>query len=668
MRVLVFRPQPDAERSARALSDRGQKPIVAPLFVVAPGAEPPPEGPFDAVVLTSANAVPALEKAPQAWRDDLPAFCVGVRTANAARELGFATRTAKGNRADLLALIVEHLPPAQKLLLVAGHDRHEDLPEQLRAAGHEVTIWTAYEAQAVEALPEPAVEALRGGSADAALHYSPRGTQVFLALAGKAGLTAQALALPHVVLSAEVAAALISAGADTVLVAEHPEEAALFAALDQLPARILLNGDAREEAARPDAAATDGETMTAAEPASEQNPGGKRRSRSGRTPPTIELAAEPEAAATDTAAEAAAPTATEAEKTEAAAEAVLPTEALDQEFSPPPVPDQQRRFALPTVALAGLAGGVVGAGLVLLALRLAAPDDAAQLAELSKRIETLQAQSAGLPNRAALEAVERKASAAAESAAKAGSEAQANAARLAELAKTARPTAGSAGLPAGVGEKLERADSNAAAAREAAAALDRRLSEAGQRLASVESATKSALLPNRQALAAARIVLAERIRTAIAAGQPFQGDVAALGVGGLPADQLAALNVVASKGAATRDALLAQFKGHRARFASETAPASGNWQDRLVGLASRIVTIRPVGDTGANDPATLPIRLENALVQNDIAAAAALWAQLPEPARRASEAFGTALKERAAAEAAIARIAQDAVAALGAAG
>lgn len=652
MRVLVFRPQPDAGRSAQALSDRGQKPIIAPLFVVVPAAEPPPAGPFDALVLTSANAVPALEKAPRAWRDDLPAFCVGVRTANAARELGFATRTAKGNRADLLALIVEHLPPAQKLLLVAGHDRHEDLPEQLRAAGHEVTIWTAYEAQAVEALPEPAAEALRSGAADAGLHYSPRGARVFLELAGKAGLTAQALALPHVVLSAEVAASLISAGADTVLVAEHPEEAALFAALDQLPARILLNGDAREEAAQPDAAAT------AAEPAGEQSPAAKRRSRSGRTPPTIELAVEPAAATTDAAAEAqsAASTAAEAEKEETAAEAVLPTEALGEEFSPPPVPDRQRRFALPALALAGLAGGVVGAGLVLLALRLAGPDDAAQLAELSKRIEALQAQSAGLPNRAALEAVERKASAAAESAAKASGEAQANAARLAELAKA--PTG--AADPAAA-ERLARADSNAAAAREAANALS-------QRLASVENATKSALLPNRQALAATRIVLAERIRDAIAAGRPFQSDVAALGVGGLPAEQLAALHLVASKGAATRDALLIQFKGHRALFASETAPASGNWQDRLVGLASRIVTIRPVGDTGANDPATLPIRLENALVQNDIAAAAALWAQLPEPARRASEAFGTALKERAAAEAAIARIAQDAVAALSTAG
>jgi uroporphyrinogen-III synthase len=653
MRVLVFRPQPDAERSAEALRGRGQRPVVAPLFTVVPSAQPMPAGPFDALVLTSANAVPALVEAPPAWRS-LPAFCVGSRTASAAREAGFTAHSAKGNRADLLALIREALPPARKLLLVAGHDRHEDLPERLRAAGHEVAIWTAYEAKAVEALPEPAAEALRSGQADAALHYSPRSAQVFLGLADQAGLAEQARALPQLALSAEIAAPLIAAGADTVLVAEHPEEAALFAALAQLPARILLNGDAKEAPAAASGGETGEDGMTA-EPSSEQSPAGKRRSRSGRTPPTIELAAEPAASPPDAAAEAAPTPSTADEKAEAAAEAVLPTEALGQEFSPPPVPEQQRRYALPTVALAGLAGGVVGAGLVLLALRLAGPDENARLAELGRRIEALQAQSAALPNRAALEALDRKASAAAESAAKASGEVQANAARLAELAK-AQP-----GTAAGDAAAIARADSNAQAAREAADAL-------AQRLAGVEATAKSAALPARQALAAARIVLAERIRTAIAAGRPFQQDVAALGVGGLPAERLAPLDAVAAKGAATRDALLAQFKDHRALFARETAPAASDWQDKLVGLASRVVTIRPVGDSGANDPATLPIRLENALVQNDIAAAATFWGQLPEPARRASEAFGAALKARAAAEAAIAGIASEAVAALGTAG
>lgn len=647
MRVLVFRPLEDAERSAQSLRERGKDPVVAPLFHVLPTGEKPPKGPFDALVLTSANAVPALEGLPKSWRGVLPAFCVGARTADAAGKLGFTAHSARGGRAELLALILEQLPKGQKLLLVAGRDRHEDLPQQLGDAGHEVTIWTAYEAKAVDALPAPAADALRDGSADAALHYSARSAEIFFELAGKAGLTEQAQALPQLALSVAIAAPLISAGSDTVLVAEHPEEAALFAALDQLPARTLLTGDAKEPAAADDKADKD---EMAAGPSSDQGQTGKRRNRSGRTPPTIELAATP---ATETApAEAAASTTTaaEAERIETAAEAVLPTEALPEEFTPPPVPEQQRRYSLPTVALAGLAGGVIGAGLVLLALRLAGPDEGARLAELAKRVESLQAQSA------AIGAIDRKATAAAESAAKAGSEAQANAARLAELAKAA--PAG-ASVPAGLTEKLDRADSTAAAARDAAATL-------GQRLAGVEAAAKSAAQPSRQALAAARVVLAERIRDAIGSGRPFQADLTALG--DIPAEQKAALAAVAGTGAPTRDKLLAQFKSHQTLFVRETTPAANSWEDKLLGLASRIVTIRPVGDSGSSDPATLPIRLEGALVQNDIAKAAELWTQLPEPARRGSEAFGAALKQRASAETTINRIAQDAVAALGTAG
>lgn len=647
MRVLVFRPLEDAERSAQSLRERGKDPVVAPLFQVLPTGEKPPKGPFDALVLTSANAVPALEGLPKSWRGVLPAFCVGTRTADAAEKLGFTAHSARGGRAELLALILEQLPKGQKLLLVAGRDRHEDLPQQLGDAGHEVTIWTAYEAKAVDALPAPAADALRDGSADAALHYSARSAEIFFDLAGKAGLTEQAQALPQLALSVAIAAPLISAGSDTVLVAEHPEEAALFAALDQLPARTLLTGDAKEPAAADDKADKD---EMAAGPSSDQGQTGKRRNRSGRTPPTIELAATP---ATETApAEAAASTTTaaEAERIETAAEAVLPTEALPEEFTPPPVPEQQRRYSLPTVALAGLAGGVIGAGLVLLALRLAGPDEGARLAELAKRVESLQAQSA------AIGAIDRKATAAAESAAKAGSEAQANAARLAELAKAA-PAGG--GAPAGLTEKVDRADSTAAAARDAAATL-------GQRLAGVEAAAKSAAQPSRQALAAARVVLAERIRDAIGSGRPFQADLTALG--DIPAEQKAALAAVAGTGAPTRDKLLAQFKSHQTLFVRETTPAANSWEDKLLGLASRIVTIRPVGDSGSSDPATLPIRLEGALVQNDIAKAAELWTQLPEPARRGSEAFGAALKQRASAETTINRIAQDAVAALGTAG
>jgi hypothetical protein len=163
-------------------------------------------------------------------------------------------------------------------------------------------------------------------------------------------------------------------------------------------------------------------------------------------------------------------------------------------------------------------------------------------------------------------------------------------------------------------------------------------------------------------------VLAERVRQALAGGRSFAPDVAALTRSGVAPADLAALSAVAGAGAPTREALLAAFRKHGATFQREVMPASASWSDRLLALASRIVTVRPVGESASTDPATLPLRLESAISAGDMVKASALWGQLPEPARRASAEFGADLQKRAAADAAIAKIAQDAVAALGAAG
>jgi uroporphyrinogen-III synthase len=649
MRIFVFRPQSDAQRSAQAIRARGHEPVLTPLFTLVRLPDAAPEGEFAAIVLTSGNAVPALTEGPAAWRD-LPVFSVGARTAEAARAAGFGdARSAGGDRHDLADLIGGNMPAGARLLLIVGRDRHDDLPEILTKAGYSVEIWTAYAAEAVAMLPKEAAKAIVDGQVDAALHYSPRGAETFVRLTKAVHLGDEAMALTHVALSAEVAAPLIAAGADTVLVAEHPEEAALLAALDQVSARNRSGEDATDSAIAPAGVETDTDMMGDTETSA------PRRPRSRRTPPTLEAQAQ--------------------EVTEATAtlppEAVLPTEALPEEFSPPPVaeaaaedasrPDaataphsepaqQPRRSLLPAMALAGIVGGVIGAGLVMLAMSRATPVISAE------EVAVLRSQLAGLQSRT--EALQGQTAAAA----KAGADAQAASARATELATAAqRAQIPDAGAIAGLNEQAKRAEA-------ATAAIGQRLDQAAARIGSVETLAKTAAEPSPQAMAAARIVLAERVRTALASGQPFASDVAALQTGGGAAGEIAALNAVAATGAPTQTALLAQVKTHRAMFAKEMTPASASWQEQLLGIASRVVTIRPVGDTGANDPSTLVMRLENAISGGRIGMAATLWGQLPEPARRASAEFGANLQKRAAADAAIAKIAQDAVAALGAAG
>jgi uroporphyrinogen-III synthase len=652
MRILVLRPLDDAERSASAIAARGNEPVVAPLFEVARLQEAAPPGEFDALVLASGNAVPALADGPAAWRS-LPLFAVGARTAAKAREAGFEdARSADGDRDDLIELVKSNLQPPARLLLVLARDRREDLPARLGEAGFEVTIWTAYAAHAAETLPEAAAAPLREGTIDAVLHYSARGAQTYLRLARLAELGDEALAPTHVTLSADVAGPLIEAGAGTVLVAEHPEEAAMLAALDEISKRHQKADGPVDEA-----------HVGAGAP--QRGPGGRFRS-SRRTPPTLEGSAQDTTPAAEASAQ---------PDSAPAIEAIAPSEALPQEFvapEPPPeassadaepetaarhsfAPEPAARPRVPWVALAasGLIGGVIGAGLVGYALSRTAPSvDPAELARLQSLIDALQG---------AATALDRKAATASEAASKAGAEAQANAARLAELANAQRAENPDAQAIAGLSAQAQRAEATANS-------LAQRLDQAAARIGSVETLARTAAAPSAQSLAAARIVLAERVQGALAGGKPFAADLTALGKGGAPDEQMAALAAVAANGAPTQTALLAQFRAQRTMFQRELTPADASWQDRLLGLASRIVTIRPVGDTGANDPATLLIRMENAIVAGDIVAAAGLWGQLPEPARRGSAALGENLQKRAAADAAIAKIAQDAVAALGVAG
>ena len=616
MRVFVFRPRPDAERTARAIADHGFEPVLAPLFDVVrlPGAAP--EGDFDAIVLTSGNAVPALAEGPAEWRE-LPVFAVGARTAARVREAGLEdARSADGDRNDLIDLIKRTLPAPAKLLMIVGRDRKEDVPDRLKAAGYAVTLWTAYAAEPVTVLPEDTQAALRHGQpGDAALHYSARGARTFITLAQAAGVSDAALELTHVVLSADVAAPLIAAGASTVLVAEHPEEAGMLAALVEVSARAHASDPARPE------------------------PRGSLK----RTPPTIALKAEAEAAGPK-------PDAKGADAH--SPEAVAPTEALPQEFAPPPVESPRNSGArqvpagTPWLALlaVGLVGGIVGAGGVFFGLnRAGAAVSGAEIAALRDRIDAM---------RSGVAAADRKATAASEAVAKAGSEVQALAGKLAS------PQAPDM---SGFAAQLQRAEATAAT-------FGQRLDQIAGRISAVEAQAKSAAAIGPEATAAARVVLAERVQRALAGGLGFAGDVAALAKSGVTQADLAALTAVATSGAPTQQALLAAFRKHGAMFQREVTPQSDSWSDKLIGLASRIVTVRPVGDNGSNDPATLPVRLEAAIAAADMPKAAALWGQLPEPARRASADFGADLQKRAAADAAIAKIAQDAVAALGAAG
>jgi uroporphyrinogen-III synthase len=230
MRVLVTRPQADAERTARELAARGHEAVLAPVLRIAPTDQEPPSGAFDAILLTSANAVPTLASL-GAPVEDLPIFTVGERTAAAAA--GYRdVHTAEGDAASLAGLVARTAAPGARLLHIAGLNRKPDLEAALSARGFAVVTWVAYDAVAAERLPNAGLHALHDGQLDAALHYSRRSAGIVLDLVRSAGLTARLLDIPHVCLSADTAVPLQAAGARFVTAA-RPDETSLLAALDE---------------------------------------------------------------------------------------------------------------------------------------------------------------------------------------------------------------------------------------------------------------------------------------------------------------------------------------------------------------------------------------------------------------------------------------------------
>lgn len=231
MRVLVTRPSPGAERTARRVAEMGHVAVTAPLLAIRPTGVPPPAGPFDAVLVTSPQAVPHAARLPHAG----PVLAVGTRTAQDLREAGLRdVRAGPGDAGGLARLAAGILPPGARLLHVAGRDRKPEPAASLEASGFTLQAWEAYEARPAARLPEAARAGLAGHTIDTILHFSRRTATLLLSLAGSEGLGSSLQAPRHLCLSADVAAPLREAGL-TALVADRPDEEALLRLLPGEP-------------------------------------------------------------------------------------------------------------------------------------------------------------------------------------------------------------------------------------------------------------------------------------------------------------------------------------------------------------------------------------------------------------------------------------------------
>jgi uroporphyrinogen-III synthase len=232
MQVLVTRPRPDADETARRLAAAGHEPVIAPLLDVV--FEPDAVLDLDGVqgfLVTSANGARALGAATA--RRDLSVHAVGDASAAAARAQGFEEVTAAGGDVGTLAAQVTGIctPGAGPLVHVAGTVTAGDLAGELAGSGFDVRRAVLYRADAAETLPDTAVAALRDGSLGAVLLFSPRTAAAFAQLVRTAGVSEGCAGATACCLSRAVANAVRELPFREVRVAAHPDQDSLLACL-----------------------------------------------------------------------------------------------------------------------------------------------------------------------------------------------------------------------------------------------------------------------------------------------------------------------------------------------------------------------------------------------------------------------------------------------------
>lgn len=173
--VLITRPRPQAEETARDIEALGHRTLIEPLLEIRPLEFTLPRRDYGGVILTSIQAVRALVRT--GVRADIPVFVVGEQVAQALRDEGFenihiTALTARGLAEEIQG---DYAP----YLYVCGAETAFPMAEYLKDKGIDCEDVPVYEACAADAFSEGCAAALRSGDIAAVTLFSVRSARIF---------------------------------------------------------------------------------------------------------------------------------------------------------------------------------------------------------------------------------------------------------------------------------------------------------------------------------------------------------------------------------------------------------------------------------------------------------------------------------------------------------
>lgn len=174
--ILLTRPLPQSEQFAEELRNNGFAGdlVISPLLDITGTAADIDLTGYGGVVFSSRNAI---DFAPAG---NMPAFCVGDKTAEKARSAGWEAVSANGDADDLVKTVIR-ANTAGKLLHLRGEHSRGDIAKRLSQAGIETDERVVYQ-QNERPLSEQAIGALSGKNPVILPLFSPRTARLFTKL------------------------------------------------------------------------------------------------------------------------------------------------------------------------------------------------------------------------------------------------------------------------------------------------------------------------------------------------------------------------------------------------------------------------------------------------------------------------------------------------------
>lgn len=230
--VLVTRPEPGATRTAERLRALGFTPLLLPLTKIVPLDIKPPEAPFDAVAITSANALRHMPEVFLATMLDLPCFAVGETTGAIARSMGFRiVVSGDGGGASLARTIDGSLPADARILYLTGRVRSPEFEQAVAQAQRQILALECYDTALRRYSADYLRDRFRGNPIDACVLYSRQGAEAFNELINIPVISHLFEKTQFFCLSRGIAEVLPGNKAGSIRIAARPDETALLALL-----------------------------------------------------------------------------------------------------------------------------------------------------------------------------------------------------------------------------------------------------------------------------------------------------------------------------------------------------------------------------------------------------------------------------------------------------